>query len=332
MQIQPLRIPSYRSLKVNDTTPAEAVKRRRQLEPTGTCGPRAAVRRPPCGPSAGREPPTSDGQHATGSVARHGLAALSRRPQRTRPRQWTPAHQRQVWTLRRHYPFMGKRPLRVLLARQGIHLSESTVGRILAKGVRWGVSGLRFLPGACQAEKAPLLPPGPRPTLALRHPGHPTRPTSSRSITCRCPSTAPISRSSGPSLRSATHGDPCLLRATARNAQRFLQAVIEDLPFPLHSVQVDGGSEFRAEFEQASQQLDIPQFVLPPRRPQFNGCVERANDSARVEFWNLYTGELTVAAAGAALTEYQHFYNHLRPHRTLDMRTPMEYLATWKAT
>ena len=59
---------------------------------------------------------------------------------------------------------------------------------------------------------------------------------------------------------------------------------------------------------------------------------ERANDSARVEFWNLYTGELTVAAAGAALTEYQHFYNHLRPHRTLDMRTPMEYLATWKAT
>ena len=38
-------------------------------------------------------------------------------------------------------------------------------------------------------------------------------------------------------------------RATARNARRFLQAVIEDLPFPLHSVQVDGGSEF----EQACQ-------------------------------------------------------------------------------
>ena len=69
-----------------------------------------------------------------------------------------------------------------------------------------------------------------------------------------------------------------------------------------------------------------------PLLPPFNGCVERANDSARVEFWNLYTGELTVAAAGAALTEYQHFYNHLRPHRTLDMMTPMEYLATWKAT
>ncbi len=120
-------------------------------------------------------------------------------------------------------------------------------------------------------------------------------------------------------------------RATARNARRFLQVVIQDLPFPLHSVQVDGGSEFMAEFESACQPLDIPPFVLPPRRPQFNGCVERANDSARVEFWNLYTGELTVAAAGAALADYQHFYNYIRPHRSLDLRTPMESLDTYKA-
>ena len=85
---------------------------------------------------------------------------------------------------------------------------------------------------------------------------------------------------------------------------------------------------FRAEFEQACGALDIPQFVPPPRRPQFNGCIERANHRACVEFWNRYTGKLTVAAAGVALADYQHFYNHLRRHRTLDMMTPMGYLST----
>ena len=66
-----------------------------------------------------------------------------------------------------------------------------------------------------------------------------------------------------------------------------------------------------ADFEQACEQLNIPLFVLPPRRPQFNGCVERANDTTRVEFWNLYDGEFTVAEASTALAKYQHFHNHV---------------------
>ena len=60
--------------------------------------------------------------------------------------------------------------------------------------------------------------------------------------------------------------------------------------------------------------LDLPLFVLLPRRPQFNGCVERANDGTRVEFWNLYDGDFTVAAANAPLADYQHFHNDVRPH------------------
>ena len=77
-----------------------------------------------------------------------------------------------------------------------------------------------------------------------------------------------------------------------------------------------------ADFEQACQDLGIPLFVLPPRRPRFNGCVERANDSTRVEFWNLYLGHFTVADANRALADYQHFHNHVRPHQSLDWKTP----------
>ena len=53
----------------------------------------------------------------------------------------------------------------------------------------------------------------------------------------------------------------------------------------------------------------IPLRVLPPRRPQWNGCVERANRSARIEFWNRYDGPLTVTAIAPALVKYEFFHN-----------------------
>ena len=42
---------------------------------------------------------------------------------------------------------------------------------------------------------------------------------------------------------------------------------LQVLPFPLRSVQVDGTSEFMADFETACQGLDIPLHVLPPGAP-----------------------------------------------------------------
>ena len=78
-------------------------------------------------------------------------------------------------------------------------------------------------------------------------------------------------------------------RATASNAKRFFQAVIEAMPFAVRSIQVDGGSEFQADFE-------------------------RANRSARIEFWSLYDGPLTVADIAPRLAEHQFFHNYRRPH------------------
>ena len=40
-------------------------------------------------------------------------------------------------------------------------------------------------------------------------------------------------------------------RATAQAAASFLDKVTADMPFPLKAIQVDGGSEFMAEFETA---------------------------------------------------------------------------------
>ena len=96
----------------------------------------------------------------------------------------------------------------------------------------------------------------------------------------------------------------------------------------IKSIQVDGGSEFMAEFEAACRDLGLTLFVLPPRSPRLNGCVERANDASRTEFWALYSGELTVAEAAPALAKFQHFHNTVRPHMSLDWKTPFEYLSS----
>ena len=69
-----------------------------------------------------------------------------------------------------------------------------------------------------------------------------------------------------------------------------------------------------AEFGNTCEQLGVPLHILPPRRPQWNGVVERTNRSARAEFWNLYDGPLTVADVSRDLARYEFFFNYERPH------------------
>jgi len=70
---------------------------------------------------------------------------------------------------------------------------------------------------------------------------------------------------------------PYTPRPQPKPPAQFLDALLERMPFPVRALQVDGGSEFATEFEQACQARQIPWFVLPPRSPKFNGHVERAH-------------------------------------------------------
>jgi hypothetical protein len=60
------------------------------------------------------------------------------------------------------------------------------------------------------------------------------------------------------------------------------------MPFPVRAIQIDGGSEFMAEFEAACQAKDVALYVLPPRSPQTNGAVKRCNGAWRYEFYETY--------------------------------------------
>ncbi len=117
--------------------------------------------------------------------------------------------------------------------------------------------------------------------------------------------------------------------AVVHSRAGFLRGLVLRAPFPVRAVQVDGGSEFMAEFEWVCQSLGIELFVLPPRSPKLNGHVERMQRTLRDEF---YTQPLPsrVAAMQEELEGYLAYYNTRRPHMALGGLAPMEYLARLK--
>ena len=114
--------------------------------------------------------------------------------------------------------------------------------------------------------------------------------------------------------------------ASAATAREFLDRLIARSPYPIKAIQVDGGSEFMAEFEAGCQERGIKLFVLPPRSPKLNGRVERANRSCRQEFYECYADDLHLPALQAALEQWEHAYNHQRPHQALGYATPAAFL------
>jgi len=98
--------------------------------------------------------------------------------------------------------------------------------------------------------------------------------------------------------------------AKATSAAQFLKELKEVCPFPILSIQVDGGSEFMADFESTCAELKIPLMVLPPSKPTYNGGVERANRIFREEFYarpNLLADNIT--AMRQELTKALSIYN-----------------------
>jgi putative transposase len=261
----------------------------------------------------------------------HSLESRSHRPHHRRQPTWTPACADQVLRLRLRFPRWGKDKLVVLLGRQGLRLSTSMVGRILRDLKKRGVlveplrSGsrrprrwLRPRPYAVRKPKEyRACQPGDLvqvDTLDVRPlPGVIWKHFTARDVVSRWDV-----------LQAHT-------RATAATATQFLDSLQQRMPFPIRAVQVDGGSEFTAGFEQACQQRGWRLFVLPPRSPKLNGAVERAQRTHTEEFYQVTNCSLEMAALNRELREWERTYNTVRPHQSLGYLTPAQYLQQWHA-
>jgi transposase InsO family protein len=100
-------------------------------------------------------------------------------------------------------------------------------------------------------------------------------------------------------------------------------------PFPILSIQVDGGSEFMADFEEKCKRLEIPLIVLSPRRLDYSGSVERGNRIFREEFYNrnnLLANN--IAEMRKELEKALWKYKNYRLHAHLNGAITMEYIQT----
>ncbi len=104
------------------------------------------------------------------------------------------------------------------------------------------------------------------------------------------------------------------------------QFCLSEILFQVKAVQVDGGSEFMAEFELACSDRDIRLFVLPPRSPKLIGYVERAHRMHVEEFYQVYADDWEIPVMNKVLEEWERIYNQVRLHHSLDNPTPKEYI------
>jgi len=257
------------------------------------------------------------------------LKDKSRRPHRLRRPTASPELVEAVREAREEYPRWGKDKLAPLLGEAGWQVSNSMVGRIMRR--------LR--------EQGRLVE-APRASVSVRRRSYP------RPYAIRKPrgyrvidpgdliqvDTLDLRPLPGVILKHFTARDTVsrwdvlevASRATAVTASRFLDSLQERAPFAVKAIQVDGGSEFQAEFERECKKRGVLLFVLPPRSPKLNGRVERAHRTHREEFYEVADLGWTVAEIRPHLLVWEHIYNTVRPHQALDYKTPWQVVCDYR--
>ena len=257
------------------------------------------------------------------------LEERSRRPKHLRQPTWSTELVARVHQLREQYPRWGKDKLVVLLREENWQVSTSMVGRIIGHLKDRGV--LREpVPNHISARKVSRQRP-----YAIRKPKEYQITAPGDLVQLDTLEVRPLP---GVVLKHFTARDmvsrwdviEAYSRATATTAAHFLDKLARRLPFPLRAIQVDGGSEFEAVFEEECQRRNIKLFVLPPRSPKLNGCVERAHRTHTEEFYEVTDSSFEIAELRVELLKWERIYNTIRPHQALGYLTPLKFLKRWR--
>jgi len=120
---------------------------------------------------------------------------------------------------------------------------------------------------------------------------------------------------------------------TSAAATTFLEQVMRQLPYRVEAVLTDNAFAFTmrhalhsdrlTRFEQACRSLGVAHHLLRPRRPQSNGKVERFFRTVDDECLALQS-QWTFGHRTRAVARFVWFYNHERPHLSLNGMTPVQ--------
>jgi transposase InsO family protein len=117
-------------------------------------------------------------------------------------------------------------------------------------------------------------------------------------------------------------------RHNQQSAMEFIDEVIAKFPFRIHTIRIDRGHEFQAQFHWHVEDKGIRHVYIKPRTPQLNGKAERSHRTDREEFYQLLTYSDDVDL-NQKLEAWARFYNVSRPHGAFGGKTPYETMKSF---
>ena len=247
-----------------------------------------------------------------------GLNEESRKPKQLRQPTTSWNTVIRIVQLRKQYPVWSKYKLRALLAREGILVSVSTVGRVLKR------RGLINLKISKKRRKAALRPKARFPRgLRISQPGDMIQ-----------MDTKHIMLPGGKRFYQFTAidvlGKRKVMRVypseSSRNGAQFLEECLTGFPFPIKAVQTDNGSTFLKEFDKLCKEKGIPHYFIYPRTPKQNTYVEISQGADKREFYQQGNVCSLLPVMQRKIKEWEDIWNNVRPHQALNYLTPSEYL------
>jgi len=255
-----------------------------------------------------------------------GLEDESRRPENIRKSTWTRKEELLVLKVRTKFKLWGKYKIAAILSREySVKLSASTIGRIISMFLEKGkIKSVNFYLGRNTRKRRVFDGHAQRWEYGMKtqEPGELVQ-MDHATIRLICGKRIKHFKAICPLTKLTA--EKAYTNATSALAEDFLKYAQEQLPFNIKSIQVDGGSEFMGDFENACQREKIPLYVLPPRSPKFNAHVERGNGTVKYEFYYHYDGPAVLGIVNQRLQKFVEFYNTYRPHQSLRYKTPMEH-------
>jgi transposase InsO family protein len=117
-------------------------------------------------------------------------------------------------------------------------------------------------------------------------------------------------------------------KADRRTAWEFLEHLLKAVPYRIHTILTDNGTEFTANAILTwCKDYGIEWHYIAPGKPMQNGYVESFNGRMRDELLNetLFHG---LDHARAVIREWAEDYNTCRPHSSIGYQTPAGYAET----
>ena len=116
-------------------------------------------------------------------------------------------------------------------------------------------------------------------------------------------------------------------RLNSRNMKDFYQKFKSVYPGRIKDWQSDNGKENLKEFDQELEREGIPHLFSYPNCPRINGIIERYNRTIQEEFLNHNLDLIhDKILFNQRLADYLVFYNTKRAHKSLGLKSPVDYL------